>query len=129
MYFCLEPRTSDSRLENPRRVPLSVLVMLSLMSSSFTLLQFVPTASAQTPTVPSGIGTHVPTTITNPQSSPTPTPFQQMVQIDSTTHSTYEASNLHNVELFDSTGTLIPSWLESGASIRSTDTSGATAQS
>jgi hypothetical protein len=42
-------------LENPRRVILSVLVMLSLISSGFALLQLVPAASAQTPTAPSRI--------------------------------------------------------------------------
>jgi len=66
--------------------------------------------------------TYVPITITNSQSSPTPAPFQQMVQVNSTTYSSLEASNLQNVEFFDSTGAVIPSWLESGASSSSTNT-------
>jgi hypothetical protein len=45
-----------------------------------------------------------------------------MVQVDSVTYSSYESSNLQNVEFFDSTGTVIPSWLESGASSSSTST-------
>ena len=76
----------------------------------------------QSQTVPSGIATYVPITITNSQSSPTPAPFQQMVEVDSTTYSTYEAANLQNVEFFDSSGNIIPSWLESGNSNTSTST-------
>ncbi len=37
-------------MENPGRVTLSLLVIVSLMLSSFALLPFLPTASAQTPT-------------------------------------------------------------------------------
>ncbi len=78
--------------------------------------------SLQAPTFPSGIIAYVPITISNRQSSPTPAPFQQMVQVDSAAYSPYEATNLQNVEFFTSTGSLIPSWLESGASSSSTDT-------
>jgi len=39
-----------------------------------------------------------------------------MVPINSTKYSTYEASNLQNVEFFYSDGTVVPSWLESGNS-------------
>jgi hypothetical protein len=45
-----------------------------------------------------------------------------MLQVDSATYATFEASNLQNVEFFDSTGMLIPSWLESGASSSSVNT-------
>jgi len=58
----------------------------------------------------------------NGQSSPTPAPFQQRVQVDSAIYSSYETPNLQNVEFFDSAGALIPSWLESGASNNSTNT-------
>ena len=67
-------------------------------------------------TLPSGIIASVPITLTNNQSIATPSPFQQMINIHSTAYSSEEASNLQNVEFFDGTGTVIPSWLESGNS-------------
>jgi YVTN family beta-propeller protein len=72
--------------------------------------------------VPSGVLSYVPVTITNSQSSPTPAPFQQMVTVDSRNYSSLEASNLQNVEFFNFTGTVIPSWLESGNSAGADDT-------
>ena len=55
-------------------------------------------------------------TITNTQSSATPNPFQQMVNITSADNGWQLISNGNfgqNVEFFYSNGTIIPSWLES----------------
>ena len=55
-------------------------------------------------------------TITNKQSSATPSPFQQMVNITSADNGWQLISNGNfgqNVEFFYSNGTVIPSWLES----------------
>lgn len=109
-------------MENLGRGILSLLVVLLLMLSGLPLLRFIPIASAQTPTFPAGIREYVPITITNSQSSPTPTPFQQMVVVNSATYSTYEASNLQNVEFLDASGNVIPSWLESGNNDAATST-------
>jgi hypothetical protein len=73
------------------------------------------------PSLPAGIITSIPITLTNNQSVATPSPFQQMVNIDSATYNSDEASNLQNVEFYDGTGSVIPSWLESGNSNSSTD--------
>jgi hypothetical protein len=72
--------------------------------------------------VPSGILNWVAITLTNTQASTTPSPFQQIIPIDSTQYSQYEASNLQNILFFDSSGTLLPSWLESGNSNSATTT-------
>jgi hypothetical protein len=48
--------------------------------------------------------------------------FQVMVNVESAAYSSYEAPNLSNLEFFFANGTVIPSWLESGASSSSTDT-------
>jgi hypothetical protein len=45
-----------------------------------------------------------------------------MIQVSSATYSTYEASNLQNVEFFYSNGGIVPSWLESGNSNTATNT-------
>ena len=60
-------------------------------------------------------------TITNSESSATPSPFQQMITVDSDSYSSYLASNLQNVNFQDGSGNIIDSWLESGNS--NTDTS------
>ena len=46
--------------------------------------------------------------------------FQVMVTVNSSAYSAYEAPNLANVEFFFANGTIIPSWLESGAVSSST---------
>ena len=72
-------------------------------------------ASAPT-SLPTGVVEYAPVTITNSQSSATTNPFDQMVSVDSSTYSSYEASDLQNVEWFTSSGTIIPSWIASGNS-------------
>jgi hypothetical protein len=84
--------------------------------------QLAGTDASAAVTAPLGIQSYVPITITNSQSSPTPTPFQQMITVNSNTYSSLEASDLQNVEFFDSSGNVVPSWLESGNSNTSTAT-------
>ncbi len=59
----------------------------------------------------------IPITITNSQSSSTPSPFQQMVIIPSQVYGGYAASNFQNVEFFYANGTIIPSWLSNYTSL------------
>ena len=65
---------------------------------------------------PSTLTTYEPITITNTQSSATPSPFQQMINFTSSDSgfSSIATGNFgQNVEFFYSNGTVIPSWLES----------------
>jgi len=74
------------------------------------------------PILPSSIIYYIPVNITNNQSIPTSVPFQQMIYFDSAAYSKYESNNLQNVEFFYPNGTVIPSWLESGNSNLSSNT-------
>jgi len=65
---------------------------------------------------------YVPITITNSQSTATPSPFQQMATVNSSNYSKYLASNLQNVNFQDGSGNILNSWLESGNSNTSTST-------
>lgn len=71
---------------------------------------------------PSNIVYFVPINLTNNQTTPTPVPFQQMVTVNSLKYQSYETGNLMNIEFFYQNGTVIPSWLESGASNSATST-------
>ena len=65
---------------------------------------------------PSALTTYEPITITNTQSSATPSPFQQMVNFTSADSgfSSIATGNFgQNAEFFYYNGTIIPSWLES----------------
>ena len=62
--------------------------------------------------VPSGISAYVPINFTDNQTIATPAPFQQMLVVNSSNYSAYEAGNLQNVEFFYGNGTVVPSWLE-----------------
>jgi len=67
----------------------------------------------------------VPITLTNSQATPTPSNFQQMITVNSSTYSAYENAGLNNVEfssLAGGTGTIYYAWIESGASSASTST-------
>ncbi|MGC8579895.1 MAG: hypothetical protein ACP5MB_07550, partial [bacterium] len=70
-----------------------------------------PTFSA-----PSGINYYSTLTISNSQSTATPSPFQQMINVSNSIYNGYAASNFQNVEFFYANGTIIPSWLESYSS-------------
>ncbi|MGD0977559.1 MAG: DUF2341 domain-containing protein [Candidatus Bathyarchaeia archaeon] len=95
----------------------SVLMIALLTVSFLSTLGLIHSARAL-----SGIVYSVAITLRNTQSVPTASPFQQMIQVDSAQYSQYEASNLQNVEFYDSNGMVIPSWLESGNSNTATDT-------
>jgi len=103
--------------------PGGVMPTVSIGSATMTSPSSTITSPASAPSAtPPGTVEYVPITLTNSQPSATPAPFQQMIQVDSATYSTLEASNLRNVEFFDSSGTVVPSWLENGSSSSSTDT-------
>ena len=89
-----------------------------ILLTPFLLLMLMGIAGATTPTLPSGIQYYVPINITNSQSTATPAPFQQMVNITESTYSSYIAynGNLANFEYFYSNGTIIPAWIESNSS-------------
>jgi photosystem II stability/assembly factor-like uncharacterized protein len=71
-----------------------------------------PAGSEPNVTVPSGIIYYVPIQIINNQPVSTPDTYQQLVLINSSAYSKFEAPNLDNVEFFYANGTVIPSWLE-----------------
>ena len=52
--------------------------------------------------------------VTNTQNVATPSPYQQLVSVDSKTYDSYENNDLSNVQFTYANGTIIPSWLESG---------------
>jgi hypothetical protein len=63
---------------------------------------------------------YIAVTLTNNQSSATPTSFVQKVKINSSTNSSKYASNLSNVNWQDGNGNILKSWLESGETNSST---------
>jgi hypothetical protein len=66
-------------------------------------------------TVPTGIQYYVPVVITNTQTTATPNPFQQMIQVNTSKYSAYMKYNnsFANFEFFYANGTIIPAWIES----------------
>ncbi len=64
--------------------------------------------------VPKNVKNFVPISITNLQSSSTSDVFQQNISINSFAYNSFENKTLSNVEFFSPSGTVIPSWLESG---------------
>jgi hypothetical protein len=103
-----------------RRIGCGLAILLLL--SSFVPLRDSTATSAPSLIVPYGVVTYLPIIITNSQNSSTSAPFQQLVQVNSANHASYEAANLQNIEFFSSNGTIIPSWLESGANHSSSAT-------
>jgi len=67
---------------------------------------------------PTAIAHFFPITITNSQSSPTPAPFQQIINITESNYSSYLTynGNIANFEYFYANGTVIPAWIESNSS-------------
>ncbi|MGA2800715.1 MAG: hypothetical protein ABSE71_05325, partial [Candidatus Micrarchaeaceae archaeon] len=95
----------------------------STSTSQTTTSTSASTTSSTTSTTTSTIATttvyYVPIVLTNSQASPTPSPFQQMITINSQSYSAYINSNWNNVEFTtgpDATGTVLQAWVESGAS-------------
>ncbi|MGC8681981.1 MAG: DUF2341 domain-containing protein, partial [Candidatus Acidifodinimicrobium sp.] len=69
-------------------------------------------------TVPSNVQYYASVTLNNSQSSPTPAPFQQIINVQNTTSiwsyiNTTSGYFGRNVEFFYANGNIIPSWLES----------------
>ena len=75
------------------------------------------TFSQSTPK-PSGIVAYVPITLTNSQSSATPSPFQQMIQINEGNYANYITynGNIANFEFYTQSGQILPAWIESNNS-------------
>ena len=81
-----------------------------------------PPSSSPSEVSPTQILESVPITLMNYQMVAAPNPFQQMVVMDSSKYSRYEAPNLQNVIWYYPNGTVIPAWIESGASSSSNAT-------
>ncbi|MGC8533631.1 MAG: LamG-like jellyroll fold domain-containing protein [Candidatus Parvarchaeum sp.] len=64
--------------------------------------------------VPKNVKDFVPISITNLQSSATSNVFQQNISVNSFDYNSLENKTLSNIEFFSPSGTVIPSWLESG---------------
>ncbi len=88
---------------------------ICLVLGIFLLTLLLNSHPAYAVTVPSGILYYVPVTLNNTKGA-TPTPYQQNITVNSSKYSSYEASDLSNVEWFYDNGTVIPSWLEYGSS-------------
>jgi len=88
----------------------TVLTKVTASSSGATFSQ--PTS------IPSGIVAYVPITLTNSQSSATPSPFQQMIQINEGNYANYIAynGNIANFEFYTQSGQILPAWIESNNS-------------
>jgi len=71
-----------------------------------------PTASF---TVTSGVLHSVPITLTNSQSSVVPSGSQVSINVNWNTYSSYLSNPVDNYAFFDSSGNLLPSWLESAS--------------
>ncbi|MGD0645177.1 MAG: hypothetical protein ABSA75_09755 [Candidatus Bathyarchaeia archaeon] len=100
------------------KIILLVIVVSILCLSVFIGFSLKVTAAS----VPVGIVHSIQITLTNVQSVATPFPYEQMISINSSAYSSFEASNLQNVEFFNPYGSLIHSWLESGDSSSSANT-------
>ena len=81
------------------------------------LTKVTATSSGGTP-IPSGIVAYVPIILSNSQSSATPSPFQQMIQINEGNYANYIAYNgkIANFEFFTQSGQILPAWIESNNS-------------
>jgi hypothetical protein len=116
-------------LARKKTIAILLIVTLALASTAVLVFSALNAAiNAQTDKravpsfAPSNITYAVPIVLLNNQPVNTPSPFQQMITVDSTNYGNYAASNLQNIEFFDSNGAVIPSWLELGNSNSSTNT-------
>ncbi len=94
------------------RKTMSLFLIFLIIGTSFVVVSSLPQASGS---APSGIIYQVPINIDNTQTSATPNPFQQMVNISISTFSSYIYDNntSANFEFYYSNGTVIPAWIES----------------
>ena len=105
---------------NKNKVFATFIIILLAVSLCIVFIGDLKTAKGSL--LPSSILQYVPIKITNAQNSPTQSHFQQAIMINSAAYSQYEAADLSNIEFFDASGNIIPSWLESGNYIASTFT-------
>ncbi|MGC8516320.1 MAG: DUF2341 domain-containing protein [Candidatus Acidifodinimicrobium sp.] len=91
-----------------------------LISNGFLNYNNITVQYAMPPniTVPSNVQYYASVTLNNSQSSPTPAPFQQIINVQNTTSiwsyiNTTSGYFGRNVEFFYANGNIIPSWLES----------------
>ena len=100
---------------NKKRKSRNILI---IAAAFFLLFAFVSVHSVHALSFPSGITNYVQLNISNSQSTATPNPFQQMINITSSDNGwAYINTNQtmafgENVEFFYANGTIIPSWLE-----------------
>ena len=102
-------------LASKKTIAILLIVILAVAGTVVFFSVIAPGDNAQSnkSTVPSfapsNITYAVPIVLLNNQPVNTPAPFQQMITVDSTNYASYAASNLQNIEFFDSTGAVIPS--------------------
>ena len=72
--------------------------------------------------LPANINAFTAINVENLQGNATLTPFQVMLNVNSSNYSAFETANLSNVLVFNLTGSISPSWIESGDSNTSTST-------
>ena len=99
---------------NKKRKSRNILI---IAAAFFLLFAFVSVHSVHALSFPAGITNYVALNISNSQSTATPNPFQQMINVTSSNSGwTYinDTGNHfgQNVEFFYANGTIIPSWLE-----------------
>lgn len=116
LAICLLVLSSEV-VSTPARSPFNALAKTSKSTIGTT---GTDSSQSQSNSDPTNLLYEVPINISNSQNSPTPAPFQQMVQVNTSSYASIEAPNLQNVEFLCTNGTVIPSWLESGSN-RSTD--------
>ena len=68
--------------------------------------------------IPSGIQYNIAVNITNSQTVATPSPFQQIIQINESKYANYIAynGNIANFEFYTQSGQILPAWIESNNS-------------
>jgi len=118
--------TTTSTTTSSTSITTSTSTSTSITSTSTSTT--TSSTSTTTSTTTSSISTttilyyYVPITLSNSQSSATPSPFQQMITVNSLAYEQYEAGGLTNVAFYNASGTQLDSWLESGNSNTSTNT-------
>lgn len=100
-----------------------VVILLTLSVFPLFMVGNVPSKSRPKSSEPAPpLIASFPVILYNNQSVSTPNPYDQMVIVNSSQFSVYEAGNLANVVWLTSGRIVIPSWIESGVSGGSTDT-------
>jgi len=115
----LETSTTSTTSTSTTLATTSTTSTTSTSTTSTTSTSTTSTTSTSTTTI---LYYYVPITLSNSQSSATPSPFQQMITVNSLAYEQYEAGGLTNVAFYNASGTQLDSWLESGNSNTSTNT-------